>query len=92
MLVKTGQVERSGREWVFVSVRDNGVGISPENLERIFEPFFTTRPAGSGTGLGLSVSYGIINEHAGLIEVESQVGKGSSFSIFLPVHSEEKDG
>jgi two-component system NtrC family sensor kinase len=92
MRVKTGQVCRDGREWAFASVRDNGVGISSENLERIFEPFFTTRPAGSGTGLGLSVSYGIVNEHAGSIEVESQPGKGSCFTVYLPLLNEDMDG
>jgi signal transduction histidine kinase/uncharacterized protein YigA (DUF484 family) len=92
MQVTTGQVKRDGKGWVYVSVRDNGVGIPPENLERIFEPFFTTRPAGSGTGLGLSVSYGIINDHAGMIEVDSQPGKGSCFSIYLPLEREEQDG
>ncbi len=73
-----------------VSVVDTGVGIAPEHMERIFEPFFTTRPAGQGTGLGLSVSYGIVNDHGGFIEVESQVGKGTCFTIYLPVGREEE--
>jgi len=92
MLVKTGQLQRDGRKWAFASVRDNGVGITPENLERIFEPFFTTRASGSGTGLGLSVSYGIVTEHAGLIEVESQPGKGSCFTVLLPAQAEDLRG
>jgi two-component system, NtrC family, sensor kinase len=71
---------------------DKGVGISEENMERIFEPFFTTRPSGKGTGLGLSVSYGIITEHGGHIEVESQPGKGSCFSVFIPIDAEESYG
>lgn len=91
MRVKTGTVNRDGREGLFVSVSDTGEGISPENLERIFEPFFTTRAAGSGTGLGLSVSYGIITEHAGSIDVDSQLGKGSRFTIFLPLQAEEQN-
>jgi signal transduction histidine kinase len=67
-----------------LSVRDTGVGITEENLAKIFEPFFTTKGVGEGTGLGLPVSYGIIREHGGWIGVESQVGKGSTFSIYLP--------
>ena len=71
----------------FVRVRfsDTGCGIPEENLDRIFEPFFTTRPVGQGTGLGLSVSYGIIEAHGGFIEVESKVGVGSTFTVRLPV-------
>jgi signal transduction histidine kinase len=82
---KTTHQEGEETEWVVISVKDSGEGIAPQNLERIFEPFFTTRPAGKGTGLGLSVSYGIISEHSGIIEVESVLGQGSCFSIFLPV-------
>ncbi len=73
-------------DWLFISVRDTGEGISPRNMERLFEPFFTTRPANRGTGLGLSVSYGIITSHGGTIEVESQLGNGSSFTVYLPLH------
>jgi len=71
--------------WVWVRIQDNGVGIAPENLKRIFEPFFTTKPVGSGTGLGLSLSYGIVNRHGGHIEVISEVGKGTAFTVHLPV-------
>lgn len=71
-------------EYICVSVRDQGVGIPPENLARLFEPFFTTKGVGEGTGLGLSVSYGIMKEHGGWISVESEVGIGSCFSIYLP--------
>ncbi len=67
-----------------VEVEDNGAGISQENMPKIFEPFFTTKDVGKGTGLGLSVCYGIISEHGGRISVRSNVGKGSTFSIFLP--------
>ena len=74
---------RTGR-FVCVSVADTGTGISPENLRRIFEPFFTTKEIGKGTGLGLATAYGIVNQHHGWIEVESQVGKGATFRIFLP--------
>jgi signal transduction histidine kinase len=85
LAVKTAPVKRQDRDWLSISVSDTGVGISTENMERIFEPFFTTRPAGQGTGLGLSVSYGIITEHGGYIEADSHLGQGSCFYIFLPV-------
>ncbi|MGB9615847.1 MAG: sensor histidine kinase, partial [Desulfomonilaceae bacterium] len=61
-----------------------GCGISFQMLDKIFDPFFTTKPVGEGTGLGLSVSYGIVQDHNGRIEVESQVGKGSRFTVVLP--------
>jgi signal transduction histidine kinase len=67
-----------------VEFTDTGSGISPENLSRIFDPFFTTKPAVSGTGLGLSVSLGIVQSHGGTIEVRSQPGKGATFAIKLP--------
>ncbi|MDC8760081.1 ATP-binding protein [Janthinobacterium fluminis] len=73
-------------DWVWIEVGDTGGGIPPENLTRIFEPFFTTKPVGSGTGLGLSLSYGIVTKHGGKIEVASEVGKGTRFTIRLPVH------
>jgi two-component system NtrC family sensor kinase len=68
-----------------IAIQDTGIGISPENLTRIFDPFFTTKPEGVGTGLGLSVSYGIIANHHGKIDVESEVGSGTKFIIYLPV-------
>jgi signal transduction histidine kinase len=71
-----------------ISLKDTGIGIAPENLERVFEPFFTTRSMDGGTGLGLSVTYGIVSDHGGLIDVESQVGKGSMFTVWLPVEVE----
>lgn len=74
--------------WVWVKIADNGSGIPPENMNRIFEPFFTTKPIGSGTGLGLSLSYGIVKKHGGRIEVESELGKGTTFTIHLPVQPE----
>jgi signal transduction histidine kinase len=67
-----------------VEIADTGCGIRPEHLPHIFEPFFTTKPVGQGTGLGLSVSYGIVRDHGGTIEVESTLGKGSLFRISLP--------
>jgi two-component system NtrC family sensor kinase len=70
---------------VEVELTDNGGGISPEHLHKIFDPFFTTKPTGRGTGLGLSVSYGIIKEHAGKVDVKSTPGKGTSFRLEFPV-------
>jgi signal transduction histidine kinase len=72
---------------VEIRVGDNGPGIRKENLAKIFEPFFTTKPAGQGTGLGLSVSFGIVKDHGGEIRVESEVGQGSTFIITLPERS-----
>jgi two-component system, NtrC family, sensor kinase len=72
-------------DWVWVEIGDNGVGIAPENLNRIFEPFFTTKPVGTGTGLGLSLSYGIVNRHGGRIDVASELGKGTRFTVRLPI-------
>ena len=74
---------KSGSE-MQVSVRDNGKGISPEHLPLIFEPFYTTKAPGRGTGLGLSVSRRIIQQHGGSIWVESQPGEGSAFIVTLP--------
>ncbi len=74
---------------VELSVTDNGKGISPEHLSRIFEPFFTTKPEGQGTGMGLAVSYGIISRHGGTIDVSSQVGRGTTFSLRLPKEPSE---
>jgi signal transduction histidine kinase len=72
---------------VRIAVKDTGVGIPPENLDRVFEAFFTTKGKVSGVGLGLSVSYGIVSQHRGSIEVESTPGKGSTFTVVLPCAS-----
>lgn len=69
--------------YVCISVRDQGRGIAPEHVDHVFEPFFTTKDVGSGTGLGLAVAYGIVRDHGGWIEVESEPGKGSVFRVFL---------
>jgi two-component system NtrC family sensor kinase len=69
---------------VAIAIQDTGVGIPPENLSRIFDPFFTTKAESEGTGLGLSLSYGIIANHRGRLDVVSEVGKGTTFTILLP--------
>jgi len=76
---------------VEVVFADTGHGISTENMERIFDPFFTTKEIGHGTGLGLAISYGFIKEHHGTISVESEVGRGTTFTIRLPVAAEAKE-
>ena len=73
------------REEVWVEVSDTGKGIAPEYLKKIFDPFFTTKPIGQGTGLGLSLSYGIIHKHHGRIEVQSEIGRGTTFRVYLPI-------
>jgi signal transduction histidine kinase len=72
-------------EHVWIRISDTGSGIPASVLPRIFDPFFTTKPIGSGTGLGLSLSYGIIQKHNGTITVESEVGRGTVFLITLPL-------
>jgi signal transduction histidine kinase len=78
---------RTFREGDIVSVQfsDTGVGIPAENLPRIFDPGFTTKGVGVGTGLGLSICFKIVQDHGGRIDVESEVGKGSTFTIRLPI-------
>jgi signal transduction histidine kinase len=67
-----------------IEVTDTGIGIAPENVAKIYDPFFTTKGVGRGTGLGLAVSYGIVQEHAGRISVDSTPGRGTTFRITLP--------
>jgi signal transduction histidine kinase len=75
--------------WVQVAVEDTGHGIAPEHMDKLFTPFFTTKEPGKGVGLGLAVSYGIIERHGGKIEVKSEVGKGSTFTVRLPAYTPE---
>ncbi|MBZ5619335.1 MAG: HAMP domain-containing protein [Acidobacteriia bacterium] len=80
----------AGEGEVLLTVSDNGEGIRPENLARIFDPFFTTKSEGKGVGLGLAVSYGIIQAHGGDIEVKSKVGEGTTFTVTLPLEQHAK--
>jgi signal transduction histidine kinase len=81
--IRTGVEVEADQVWV--EVADSGSGIPADTLKRIFEPFFTTKPVGKGTGLGLYLSYGIVQKHQGRIEVESVVGQGTKFRVTLPV-------
>jgi two-component system NtrC family sensor kinase len=83
--ISTGTRLKENREWAIVSVKDSGVGIDPQNKGRVFEPFYTTKGNAGGTGLGLSVTYGIVTDHGGTIDVESEVGSGSTFTLWLPI-------
>ena len=85
MEIKTSTASRHSRDWIAVSVEDTGVGIPPLEQARIFEPFYTTKGNQGGTGLGLSVTYGIITDHGGQIEVLSQPGAGAKFTVWLPL-------
>ncbi|MDH5563780.1 MAG: ATP-binding protein, partial [Nitrospirota bacterium] len=77
---------RAEANLVELSVQDTGVGIPQEEVSKIFDPFFTTKPVGEGTGLGLTVVHGIIQEHSGKIRVDSVPGQGSTFVVALPIY------
>jgi two-component system cell cycle sensor histidine kinase/response regulator CckA len=83
------QADLPAEDFVMVDVSDSGTGIPPDIMDKIFEPFFTTKEVGKGTGLGLSMVYGIVKQSGGYIYPESEVGKGTSFRIFLPRHVPE---
>jgi signal transduction histidine kinase len=84
-------VDSVNKRWIVISIRDHGTGMTEDTRNRIFEPFFTTKAAGEGTGLGLSVSWGIVREHGGWIDVQSEPGMGSTFDVFLPQGPEWPD-
>ena len=83
--------EDGGAPSVVVSVKDTGVGIPPENLNKILEPFFSTKPVGKGTGLGLSLCFGIVEAHGGRIDIKSKVGEGTEVSVILPAGESGKE-
>jgi signal transduction histidine kinase len=76
---------------VIIKIRDDGKGIEEKELNKIFDPFYSTKPVGEGTGLGLSISYGIVEKHNGLILVESEAGKGTTFTIKIPAEKGKSD-
>ncbi len=86
LTIRTGAMDGQ----IKIEVQDNGVGISAENMRKLFTPFFTTKREVKGVGLGLAVSYGIVQRHRGRIEVQSKEGAGSTFTVYLPQHYEEK--
>ena len=81
IIVATGTAEDGS---LLVEITDTGIGIAPENIAKIYDPFYTTKGVGQGTGLGLAVSYGIVQEHGGHISVDSTPGRGTIFHITLP--------
>ncbi|MEG5019777.1 ATP-binding protein [Microcoleus sp. AT8-B5] len=83
--------EIAGVNQVVVKIRDNGNGIDPDAINKLFDPFFTTKPVGKGTGLGLSISYQIIEKHQGKIEVNSEIGQGAEFVIYLPIKARTQE-
>jgi signal transduction histidine kinase len=91
---KDGEIKvqtRAANGFVEIRISDTGVGIPKENISKIFDPFFTTKDVGKGTGLGLNVSYNIIKEHNGTIEVDSTVGQGTIFTVRIPVQLIDKE-
>jgi len=91
IIIKTKIIQRLDVEYIEIQITDTGYGMTKEVKARIFEPFFTNKDVGVGTGLGLYISYGIIEKHKGQIEFDSEEGKGTTFKIYLPVHSPLRD-
>ena len=87
IFIRTGQTWKNGKNWVTFEVQDTGSGISKDIQSKIFEPFFTTKTIGKGTGLGLSLVHELVQKHHGIIEVSSEIGRGTTFTIFLPVQA-----
>jgi len=83
--VSTGMAQKDEKDWCFMAVQDSGAGIKPEDQARVFEPFYTTKADRGGTGLGLSVTYGIVTDHGGTIEINSRPQQGATFTVWLPL-------
>jgi two-component system, NtrC family, sensor kinase len=97
VVLRVGIASRLGerkddRAFGTITVEDDGPGIAAEALPHIFEPFFTTKGVGEGTGLGLSVTYGIVRDHGGSIEVDSTRGRGARFTVLLPLATDDQGG
>ena len=91
IIIASSLSEDGGSPSVVVSVKDTGVGIPPEILEKVLEPFFSTKPVGKGTGLGLSLCFGIIEAHRGRLEIKSKQGEWTEVRIILPIEDAEKE-
>jgi len=91
LAIRTYLIEDLGSFSVAVSVKDTGVGIPKENLDKVFEPFFSTKPVGKGTGLGLSLCFSIVEAHGGRIDIESEPGKGTEVKVILPIRASVKE-
>jgi two-component system NtrC family sensor kinase len=87
LTIRTQWAETDENRMLCAEFTDTGSGIPADHLPKIFDPFFTTKPLGRGTGLGLSVCYGIVSEHGGKIEVDSTEGAGTTFRVLLPTHN-----
>ncbi|MFC1531779.1 Cache 3/Cache 2 fusion domain-containing protein [Thermodesulfobacteriota bacterium] len=91
LTISSSSIEEEGIPNVVVSVKDTGVGIPKENLDKVFEPFFSTKPVGKGTGLGLSLCFGIIESHGGRLDIQSELDKGTDVKIYIPVKKSGKE-
>lgn len=85
IIIGLSETKKRSMPWVSISIEDQGVGIPPEHLSRIFDPFFTTKDQHKGTGLGLSIVHSIIEDHGGVVDVRSTIGRGTTFRVELPL-------